>query len=287
MDDSTLDRIAEFICGNGENHPEYRSSSKITSFFERSGLPQFIHDGSTRQWWVHEKLKECNREQLAAVLKRLSSPKEYKGDRDKIKSALTILNEILYVEGFKIKLEGLEPKFEKFDINFSDENVKTSSLSPMPAPDFMALGLESEVGKILVERWEEAQRCVDSKAHLSAIIIMGSMLEGLLLGVLQRNPGKANLCSTAPKDSKSGKVKSFAHWKLAEMIDVAHNVGWLGMDVRQFSHALRGFRNLIHPYEQMASKMYPDADTCDISWLVVQAAVNDLARALKNDSTLR
>jgi len=31
------------------------------------------------------------------------------------------------------------------------------------------------------------------------------------------------------------------------MIDVAHNVGWLGMDVRQFSHALRGFRNLIHP----------------------------------------
>lgn len=75
MDDSTLDRIAEFICGNGENHPEYRSSSKITSFFERSGLPQFVHDGSTRQRWVHEKLKECNREQLAAVLKRLSSPK--------------------------------------------------------------------------------------------------------------------------------------------------------------------------------------------------------------------
>ena len=100
-------------------------------------------------------------------------------------------------------------KFEKFDINFSDENAKNSSLSPMPAPDFMALGLESDVGKILVDRWEEAQRCVDSKAHLSAIIIMGSMLEGLLLGVLQRNPSKANQCTTAPKDSKSGKIKKF------------------------------------------------------------------------------
>ncbi|WP_269435495.1 hypothetical protein [Pseudoalteromonas sp. SWXJ133] len=36
----------------------------------------------------------------------------------------------------------------------------------------------------------------------------------------------------------------------------------------------------------MASKMYPDADTCDISWLVVQAAVNYLARILKTTEHL-
>ena len=182
MDEITLDKIAEFICGNSKLNPEYRSSSMITSFFERAGLPQFVHDGSTRQRWVLERLKECNRKQLAIVLKRLALPKEYGGDREKIKTALTQLNEIFYVEGFKIKLEGLEPKFEKIAIDFSDVGEFHEELKPLPAPDFCALGLEAGVGEILQNRWEEAQRCVDAGAYLSAVIIMGSMLEGILLG---------------------------------------------------------------------------------------------------------
>ena len=282
MDESTLDKIAGFICGDDDSNPEYRSSSLITAFFSRAGLPQFVHDGSTRQRWILERLKECNREQLAGVLKRLASPREYGGDRGKIKSALTQLNEILYVEGFKIKLIGMEPKFETTTVDFSEDDELVEELKPMPAPDFMALGLESGVGEILQNRWEEAQRCVDACAYLSAIIIMGSMLEGLLLGVCQRNPSVANKCPCAPRDMKTGKVKHFASWNLAEMIDVAHQVGWLGLDVKKFSHALRDFRNLIHPYEQMVTRMNPDSDTCSISWLVVQAAVNDLATQLKN-----
>jgi len=282
MDESTLDKIAGFICGNDENHPEYRSSSKITAFFERAGLPQFVHDGSTRQWWVLERLKECDRDQLAGVLKRLASPREYGGDREKIKSALTQLNEILYVEGFKIKLVGTEPKFEKISVDYSDDGETIEDLKPLPPPDFLALGLEPGVGEILKKRWEESQRCVDAGAYLSATIIMGSMLEGLLLGICQRNPAIANRCPSAPKDTNTGKVKHFANWSLAEMIDVAHQVGWLGLDVKKFSHSLREFRNMIHPYEQMVSRMNPDSDTCGISWLVVQAAVNDLAKQLKN-----
>ena len=282
MDESTLEKIADFICGNGEEHPEYRSSSQITSFFERAGLPQFVHDGSTRKWWVLERLKECDRKQLANVLKRLASPKEYGGNREQIKTALQQLNEILYIEGFKIKLVGLEAMFEKVSIDFSDDGEPVEQLQPLPPPDFLALGLEPGVGEILENRWEEAQRCVDAGAHLSAIIIMGSMLEGLLLGICQRKPAEANKCPSAPKNPKTGKVKSFADWKLAEMIDVAHQVGWLGIDVKKFSHALREFRNLIHPYEQMITRTKPDEDTCNISWLVVQAAVNDLAVSIKN-----
>lgn len=282
MDESTLDKISSFICGNEESHPVYRSSSKLTGFFERAGLPQFIHDGSTRQRWVLDCLKECNREQLAIVLKRLVSPREYSGNREVIKSALIQINEILYVEGFKLKLIGMEPKFETITVDFSEDGESVESLKPLPPPNFLALGLESGVGEILKNRWEEAQRCVDAEAYLSATIIMGSMLEGLLLGVCQRNPAIANQCASAPKDSKTGKVKNFANWSLSEMIDVAHQVGWLGLDVKKFSHSLRDFRNLIHPYEQMVTRMNPDSDTCGISWLVVQAAINDLASELKN-----
>ena len=280
MDESTLDKIAALICGNGEQYPVYRSSSYLTAFFARVGLPRFVHDGSTRQRWVLECLKSCSRDELANVLKRLASPREYGGNKDQITQALKAINEATYVEGFRVKLVGIEPKFEKVEVNFESANEGVE-LKPLPPPDFMSINLEPGIGEILAARWVETQLCVDSGAYLAAIIIMGSLLEGLLLGVCQRKPAIANTCACAPKDHRTGKVKHFADWSLAEMIDVAHGVGWLGLDVKRFSHALRSFRNLVHPYEHMATRATPDEDTCNISWLVVQAAVNDLARALK------
>ncbi len=280
MDESTLDKIAAIICGTGDIYPVYRSSSLLTSFFARAGLPQFVHDGSTRQRWVSECLKQCGREELANVLKRIASPKEYNGDKAKIAKALEALNEATYIEGFRTKLVGIEPKFEKIEVDYSGEAL-VEELKPLPPPDFLSLNLEPGIGELLHSRWIEAQRCVDAAAYLAAIIVMGSLLEGLLLGVFQRKAAVANTCASAPRDSKTGKVKHFAEWSLAEMIDVAHSVEWLGLDVKRFSHALRMFRNLVHPYEQMAARTTPDEDTCKISWLVVQAAVNDLAKTLK------
>lgn len=278
MDDSTLEKIAEFICGNGEQYPVYRSSSQLTAFFERAGLPRFVHDGSTRQRWVQEALRTCSREELAAIIKRLASPREYQGDRAKTASALKLLNEGLYVEGFAVRLKGTEPYFERIEVSFDGE-PPDADLKPLPPPNFIELPLEAGVGQLLAERWAEAQRCVDAKAFLAATIVMGSLLEGLLLGVCQHSPKQANSAAAAPKD-RQGSVLPLHQWSLANMIDVAHQVGWLGLDVKKFSHALRDFRNLIHPYQQLATHASPDADTCGISWLVVQAAVHDLAKAL-------
>lgn len=280
MDESTLNRIAEFICGNGEQYPIYRSSSNLTAFFSRAGLPRFVHDGSTRQRWVFDCLKQCTREELANVLKRLASPREYEGNREKISHALRLLNEAVYIEGFQIKLVGTEPNFQKIDVDYAGISTE-KELKPLPPPDFMAISLEPGIGEILQHRWEEAQRCVDSGSFLAAIIIMGSLLEGLLLAVFQKNPALANQCKCAPKNQVTGKAKYFADWKLSEMIDVAHEIGWLGLDVKKFSHMLREFRNMIHPYHHMQMGSRPDKDTCDISWLVVQASVNDLARAIR------
>ena len=97
-------------------------------------------------------LFRSSREQLSSVLKRLVSPREYYGDREKIKLALSQLNEILYIEGFKIKLVGVEPKFETISVDFSEDGEELEDLKPLPAPDFLALGLEPGVGEILKNR---------------------------------------------------------------------------------------------------------------------------------------
>ena len=281
VDDQTLEALAELICGDDtETAPLYRSSSKLTRFFESAGLPHFVHDGSTRKWWTLEALRDCTREELEGVISRLASPREYHSEAAAIKKAIDRLNWILQLEGLRVKLKNGQPRIVSIPVDFDlGEDAEKKGLEPLPPPDFIALGLDMGVGELLDIRWREAQICVDNEAYLSATIVMGSLLEGLLLGVLMSRPEIANRSATAPKD-QTGKVRNFPDWNLSQMIDVAHSVGWVDRDVKSFSHALREFRNLVHPYHQLATQADPDEDTCGISWLVVQAAVNDLARIL-------
>lgn len=56
----SINEIADMICGNFEIAPSYfvyRSSSCLTEFFEECELP-YVHDGSTRKWWVAGVLEE-------------------------------------------------------------------------------------------------------------------------------------------------------------------------------------------------------------------------------------
>ena len=114
-------------------------------------------------------------------------------------------------------------------------------------------------------------------APLSVIFLVGSTLEGLLLGTALKYPREFNQSKSSPKYD-DGKVKKFPEWTLSNLIDVACAVGLLGEDVKKFSHALRDFRNYIHPYEQMSSGFDPDKHTAKICWQVLKAAIFQLAK---------
>lgn len=106
----------------------------------------------------------------------------------------------------------------------------------------------------------------------------GSVLEGLLLGMAISNMKEFNQSTSSPKDKESKKVLAFQDWTLSNLIDVSHEIGLIGLDVKKFCHNLRDFRNYIHPYLQMASGFTPDIDTARISWQVLQAAITDLTK---------
>jgi hypothetical protein len=197
-----------------------------------------------------------------------------------VAKALRALNEILRLEGLEVYLEGASPKMRSTSVQFEADVDAEMELKPLPPPNFNRLNLEPGIADILLGRWREAEKCVNAKAWLAAIIIMGSLLEGLLLAVVVRRPGEANQSTCSPKDPDTGKVRRFQDWTLSDMINVAHDQRWVDLDVKKFSHALREFRNLVHPYQQMAQQVEPDEDTTQMCWLVVQAAVNDLAKTL-------
>lgn len=139
------------------------------------------------------------------------------------------------------------------------------------------LNIDSVVIEILEKRIVEISKNIKGGASLSAVIMCGSVLEGILLGIASSKMKEFNTSICSPKN-KEGKVMPFHEWSLSNFIDVAHNLGFLGLDVKKYSHSLRDFRNYIHPYQQMSSGFDPDIDTAKISWQVLKAAISDLSK---------
>lgn len=75
---------------------------------------------------------------------------------------------------------------------------------------------------------------------------------------------------------KDGKTKQLHDWTLGDLIDVASDMNAIGLDVKKFSHALRDFRNYIHPLEQKKHGFRPDQHTVAICWHVFKAAFSQL-----------
>lgn len=180
----------------------------------------------------------------------------------------------------RVRLEALAG-YVKSAIKFVDTGAfeKPKKIIHAP-PDLTRLttsvpGLKDELDR----RWREAQKCVHIEAFTSAIILMGSVLEGLLLARAQLEASTAYQSSRAPRD-KNGKAVAIQDWTLSSLIDVATDIGWLKTDRGKFSHALRESRNVVHPWQAVMSRANFDAATCTTSWHVLDSSVNDLIRSL-------
>ena len=143
-------------------------------------------------------------------------------------------------------------------------------------PNVDKLPIEPQFAAIIEDRLAEAQVVLNAGAHLSVVFLCGSILEAALLGAAQKEPAKFNKARTSPR-GKDGKPKPFHEWNLAQMIDTAHAVGVLKLDVKKFSHALRDFRNYIHPYQQVAHGFTPDEHTAKLCFQALKAALADLS----------
>lgn len=144
------------------------------------------------------------------------------------------------------------------------------------------LGLDGPIETVIKERIQEIKKCLNAKAPLSVVFLCGSTLEGILLATASNYPKEFNQALSAPK--KDGKVLPFHDWKLFSLIDVGREVGIIGEDVKKYGHALRDFRNYIHPFAQLSSSFSPHEHTAKISWQVLQAAIFEITEYRLNRS---
>lgn len=161
-------------------------------------------------------------------------------------------------------------------------SVPTNPKKPTrePPPNYGPLtssipGLKEELDR----RWYEVQSCLLVSAFTSAIILMGSILEGLLLARALKDTATTYRSTRAPRD-KAGKSPAIHDWSLNNLIDVAIDIGWLKFDRGQFSHALRTSRNVIHPWNAIATNSSFDQATCTTSWHVLKSSAEDLVNSI-------
>ena len=129
-------------------------------------------------------------------------------------------------------------------------------------------------------RLPSVKMAVKWASKLATIFLCGSTLEGILLGVATNNPKIFNSANASPKKNNE-KVLEFQDWTLKHFIDVAKEVDFLNEDVKKFSHALRYFRNYIHPYEQASQKFNPDEHTAKLCFQVLKVAIHQIAKRQK------
>ena len=109
----TIKEIADMICGNFKAEASffrYRSSSYLTEFFQDCGT-LYRHDGSTRNQWVAEVLRQILAEPhagantppdtLVRVIRTLMDPGDAVNEGPERAGALALLNTALAREGFE------------------------------------------------------------------------------------------------------------------------------------------------------------------------------------------
>jgi hypothetical protein len=260
LDDNVLERLASLICGD-DSTPYYRKGFEIEKFFEAAGWRRVGEVEGPRRSWVLEKLKERRRdsEALRRVLLRLADPREYLDDDEVRVQVLQELNELLAIEGYKIIYTGSRPELVAQAPTLKRPAMKEPLQLTTNLTDIVS---DATFGTQLQARLNEAQTCWKSGAPTAAIIMLGSLLEGVLYDVA------LNQHKAGPKPDD----------RLENLINLAKEKGWFAQDVVDYAHVLRNHRNLVHPKKQLTQGYAPKSETVLIAWNVVVTALNDLPR---------
>lgn len=164
------------------------------------------------------------------------------------------------------QLLGPTEQLTRDEAAFLAKDIERVDVSRVDVPvDFQA---------VIADRLREVDVCHESGAPLAVVILCGSTLEGLLYEVATRYPGDYNRTAAAPR--RDGKVRPISEWTLNDLLNTSRELAILSEDVTKFAHAVREFRNYVHPRQQVKDGFRPRQVTAQIARHVLRAAIEDL-----------
>lgn len=278
---TTLDlRVIEAVLEMGGGYVLDFSDRTFASFFQEHGVDiddaRFLAEGSSKAKRLRFFLRTAPPPLTGRVLAGLLQHRMLSKPEGLLPTDLVIFREII------VRLGGEPPADTRPETRVSAESAEANLLTRVFQLDLFAkLPVDVEMSHALTGRMDEARRCIEIKAHLAAVILCGSVLEGMCLGFGIQYPERVNRGFVTQYKRSAPQLHN---WKLRECIEVLARLGDLSPNVEKFGHALRDFRNYVHPAEQLAHRFLPDHHTARIGFQVVVAAAEDLVRAASRRS---
>ena len=165
-------------------------------------------------------------------------------------------------------IEGNEEEIRKKLVNLHIEvsdNQEDKEIEFMAekltAIDLDALPIKTEFVERVKIMLEEAINMAEHKSNLGVIIFIGSILEGVILGML-KNGTETNQLQRDFKDSannppkKNGTIKEFEDWEFINYLQMAKKVGMYMDKEDHKANLIREARNFVHPNEQIKRQSF-------------------------------
>lgn len=183
LDGNTLKELARVICG--DDHLFYRRGFEIAQFLENAGwrnVPEY--DGEYRGEWALQLLTERRESptELEKVLLRLADAREYLEEPGVLPTVVDAVNTFLVHEGFRLENPGGRPRVVACDPTMAHPGQQASVELKATMAEIIR---EPRMAALLQRRLDEAHTCYANGAHVAAIIMLGSLLEGVLLTVIE------------------------------------------------------------------------------------------------------
>lgn len=156
---------------------------------------------------------------------------------------------------------------------------RTENSTADDQPDFSPLVPDAKMQTILSNRWQECVKCVDVGAPLSAVVMMGGMLEGLLLARVNQLKDKSPMFKAAsvPKD-RAGNPLKLSEWGLKNYLDVAHELAWISKTTKDVGEVVRDYRNYIHPQKEYSHGVSISVDDARTLWEIAKSVARQVLR---------
>ncbi|WP_020122408.1 DUF4145 domain-containing protein [Streptomyces canus] len=166
------------------------------------------------------------------ILLRLADPREYLDEPEQLPAVITAVNAFLVHEGVRLANPGGRPRLIACDPSLAHPGSQGPVELRAAMTDLIS---DHQMAGLLQHRLDEARTCYANGAHVAAIIMLGSLLEGVMVHVVQER--NASLLGNKSRD----------HVNLDTLIKICYDAGWIGADVQRFCHELRKYRNFVHP----------------------------------------
>jgi hypothetical protein len=116
-----------------------------------------------------------------------------------------------------------------------------------------------ELRRLIERDYVELQKVFITGCYKSTIILAGGCIEAILLDLLMSNDAAARASAAAPRNH------DMTRWDLSDLIKVAVDLELVGQGLDKLSHSVREYRNLVHPGNELRSRLAFDAEEARIA----------------------